>query len=312
LGSWLSRGLDATEVVTTLFWCSIFLAFPLGWALSFPYDDVVKRLGEITLFFCQPGGVFGVAIVGALFKYGSSILETILDVDTYLRDAPEDATPRAKIFERFVSTLRYVASYRDEKGRGYDKVVIVAHSLGSLISADLLRFLKRQQSSNAYDPQLAPYNFAGDCSGKPIEMRLLTMGAPKRQLLNRFFPYLYEWVRPRPDHGLEPLPLPLPASPDPVIAQNATPQPSQLGVALWVNAYRSGDYVGRSIWLDEWYLRTTGSYKHGQYAQPIHKADDAAGERAATRIEMCIGAGAHTRYWDDTAPDVAEVLNWMI
>ena len=28
--------------------------------------------------------------------------------------------------------------------------------------------------------------------------------------------------------------------------------------------------------------------------------------------EMCIGAGAHTHYWDDTAPDIAEQLNALI
>ena len=34
LGSWLSRGLDATSVVTFLFWCSIFLALPAVYALG--------------------------------------------------------------------------------------------------------------------------------------------------------------------------------------------------------------------------------------------------------------------------------------
>ena len=28
--------------------------------------------------------------------------------------------------------------------------------------------------------------------------------------------------------------------------------------------------------------------------------------------EFCIGAGAHTHYWDDTAPDIAEALNELI
>jgi hypothetical protein len=29
-------------------------------------------------------------------------------------------------------------------------------------------------------------------------------------------------------------------------------------------------------------------------------------------MEFCIGAGAHTHYWDDTAPDIAQALNQFI
>jgi hypothetical protein len=32
----------------------------------------------------------------------------------------------------------------------------------------------------------------------------------------------------------------------------------------------------------------------------------------ATRVESCIGPGAHTHYWDRTAPDVAQKLNELI
>lgn len=33
---------------------------------------------------------------------------------------------------------------------------------------------------------------------------------------------------------------------------------------------------------------------------------------ARTESEFCIGAGAHTHYWDDTAPDIAQALNALI
>jgi hypothetical protein len=242
------------------------------------------------------------AALALVVKYGSPVLGAILDVDTYLRASPEKATPRAKIAERYVSLLRYITRYRGADGRGYDSVVIVAHSLGTLISADLLRFLKE-----AGDPELAAMGLAGRniVNQGHVSIRLLTMGSPIRQLLNRFFPYLYDWVRDEPDNGLHPLPNPVkPATA--TIAASALPDPADLGVAEWVNAYRSGDYVGRSLWLDEWYCRTAGSADQGEYPQPIYKA------KAGARTEACIGAGAHTHYWDDTAPDVAEFLNQLI
>lgn len=299
LGTWLSRGLDATSVITFLFWCSIFLipaiyAFGLDWpsGLRTATDHIVQSFAAFAT----------AATLAVVLKYGSPVLDAILDVDTYLRTSPQHATPRAKIVERYVSLLRYIARYRGPDGRGYDSVVIVAHSLGTLISADLLRFLKA-----AGDPELASLGLAGEDVPNQggVSIKFLTMGSPIRQLLNRFFPYLYDWVRDEPDNGLGPLPHPV-LNPPPNIAPGALPDPAELGVIQWVNTYRSGDYVGRSIWLDEWYCRTPGTATGGRYPEPIYSAT------AGTRCEMCIGAGAHTHYWDDTAPDVAERLNSLI
>ncbi len=189
-------------------------------------------------------------------------------------------------------------------GRGYDSIVIVAHSLGSLISADLLRFLHAE----GYDA-LAPLGLAGEFEQHQgsISLKLLTMGNPTRQLLNRFFPYLYDWVRENPDNGTRPLPTPVAVPPaDPTFDPGALPDPAELGLATWVNVYRSGDYVGRSLWLTEWYRRTKGGNDAGGYPEPLYVASFEG------RSETCIGAGAHTHYWDDTAPDVAEQLNTLI
>lgn len=163
-----------------------------------------------------------------------------VDHGTYLRTSPADATPRAKIVERYVSLLRYLVRYRDPiDGRGYDSVVIVAHSLGSLISADLLRFLQAEG-----DDALAPLGLAGEFeqSQGSIPLKLLTMGNPTRQLLNRFFPYLYDWVRENPDNGMQPLPAPIaisPAVPPPFIALGALPDPADLGLKEWVSCRRT-------------------------------------------------------------------------
>jgi hypothetical protein len=113
-----------------------------------------------------------------LARSGGVVLGIVLDVDTYLRDTPREALPRARIFERYMSTLRYIDTFVDPAhDRGYDEIVIIAHSL---ISCDLLHFL---QSRYSLEEKI--------CT--PI--KLLTMGNPARQLLNRFFPYLYDWVR---------------------------------------------------------------------------------------------------------------------
>ena len=58
------------------------------------------------------------------------------------------------------------------------------------------------------------------------------------------------------------------------------PDPDELSVDQWSNFYRSGDYVGRSLWHQD--------------------------------ADLCIGAGAHTHYWDKTAPKIAEELDFLI
>ena len=212
-------------------------------------------------------------------KSGQSVLSTILDVDTYLRASPINATPRATIFERYISTLRYLRAYRDVQGHGYDQIIIVAHSLRALISGDLLFYLQSEEGRKEwYDSDAKGPKFTS------VPMTLFTVGNPVRQLLNRFFPYLYDWVRPVPDNGEHPLPAPASLN-DARIGDDALPDPSALGLARWVNAYRSGDYVGRSIWLDEWYHRPAYSV-----ASPLPHV---VASKDNNRQEMCIGGGAH-------------------
>jgi hypothetical protein len=90
------------------------------------------------------------------------------------------------------------------------------------------------------------------------------------------------------------------------------PDPVALGLTQWVNTYRSGDYVGRSLWLQEWYMRNTDGDREGRYPDSILREGLLTGPNKDKKVEMCIGAGAHTRYWDDCAPDVSETLDGMI
>ncbi len=294
MGKWLSRGLDATVIGVALLWTAAFF-MPVLFLILHGEKVDFRSLDSPTALVLQWLGLAtgSLAILASVAKSGSSVLGIILDVDNYLRTSPKEKTPRARIVERYVSLLRYLA---DEKNGGYERIVILAHSLGALISGDLLLYLKAEG-----DPDLSGFGL-----GTKIPIRLFTMGDPARQFLNRFFPYLYEWVRDTPDNGLTHLGKLTPTRPNTRIER--TPNPNGLGLERWVNAYRSGDYIGRSLWLNEWYGRTTTGT--GEYPQAISVAQDNA--MPPTREEMCIGAGAHQHYWDQSAPDIAEKLDLLI
>ena len=313
MGGWLSRGLDSTKIATGFAWCAAigvpFLFICLyqkwmwnnyhgiwiwnhyfGWTRSSNYSLIHATTAILEYMGIA---VTSAAVLAGLAGSGTSVLGIILDVDNYLRTSPKDATPRARIMERYVSLLDYISNYRDPAdGLGYDRIVIVAHSLGALISADLLRFLQVQGDS----PR--------------IEVRLFTMGNPLRQLLNRFFPYLYEWIHAVPDNSKTPLPCQEQPQTVPTISNGEWPDPNLLGVSTWVNAYRSGDYVGRSLWLNEWYNREQED--RGPEDPPGKIKIISSGNHHGQREEMCIGAGAHQHYWDQSAPDIAEKLDGLI
>jgi hypothetical protein len=328
LGDWLSRGLDSTRAVTSLFWHSI-LTVPL----VFGFLDYLYSRGELDFYFAKHNSVAnslgfaiaisltmlnlvgsklaisGAAIATIIYRYGRAPLDILLDVDSYLRTSPLENAPRARIAERYVSLLRYIAERKDPvepQQPFYGSVVIVAHSLGALISADLLHFLKEEP-----DEALRSLGYGGKNQGSAeIKIRLLTFGNPLRQLLNRFFPHIYWWVREEPDNGVRPVAKAAGVPPD-LAHVPTTPQVSDLGsaVKLWFNGYRSGDFVGRMLWSDRWYSRNKKGATRGQYPEEITIIRDAG---TNTRAEMCIGLGGHNDYWNRTAPDMAEQLDKLI
>lgn len=325
-GDWLSRGLDYTAVLVRLSWFAIVpvqLTFGilhlLSWHNVLPHDSSIYNfvvfMSESTLPLIKGTGTIVVisaaAVAAGLLKYGSTILDTVLDVDNYLRISPKKETPRACIAERCTSLLRYIAAPIHDKG--YDRLIIVGHSLGSLVTADLLRFLKRSyhprpndKPPRACDPSLNAYGFNG--SEPSIPIYFLSMGNPVRQLLNRFFPHLYAWVARQPDNSspdtelVDALDMPIAQIP-----VDALPDPKSMCVKGWLNAYRSGDYVGRFLWLGPWLARNEKAHCEGAI---ILRTDGTGGP--STRAEMCIGIGAHTHYWDRTAPDIADMLEKLI
>lgn len=246
LGVWFTNGLTLLPLAVDAFafaWMSVAAGLVLKWN---PRQAV---FAAATLLLSS-------AFVGKVIPAASSALDVMLDVDNYLREHPRDRTPRARIAERFTSLLRVVAA------ENYDSVIIVAHSQGSVIAADLLRFLR---ISN--DPVFAALK------GKLV---FFTMGNPLRALYWRAFPPLYTWM----DAANEPT------------AKNA------LGIPLWINAYRSGDYVGRWIWRGDSGQGVWDRQKIYHQGQPEE--------------EFCVGAGAHLHYWDATADDVGAKLAQLV
>jgi hypothetical protein len=120
------------------------------------------------------GGAVTIAALGSRFTrtFGRLrvALDAVLDVDNYFGDPPNRQPPRARIFSRYAALLGYL------RDRGYARVVIVSHSQGTVISADLLRYLHVGRRLRA---------IAGET---PIA--LVTVGSPLRDLYAARFPLL--------------------------------------------------------------------------------------------------------------------------
>lgn len=209
------------------------------------------------------------------------VLDTILDVDNYLRLHPQDDTPRGRIFARYLSLLRYLYEWRDpQDNQPYDGIVIVSHSQGTVITADLLRLL-----SSDLDDSLFPAKY------KKPSVYLFTMGSPLKQLYNFAFPDLYDWV----------------TNPRKLITQlHNLGTIRNINVKEWVNAYRSGDYIGRNIWTTD---TNKNVYKLNQ--EKFKKNYNKSSQETIIR-EYCIGAGGHTHYWNTHAPEIAQEIDELI
>lgn len=203
----------------------------------------------------------GVATFGWLLRKPLYIIVGIsLDVINHLRIHPLKSNPRARIAARYFSLLKFLQNWKNKNGHGYDACIIIAHSQGTVITADFLRFLKNEQKKAHHTNHNSIFS-----KSKPIYF--FSVGCPLRQLYNARFPYQYAWV--------------------------TNNKITDLGVKLWVNAYRSGDYVGRQLFVPDetaWMIDKSTPYKTNLFE------------------EFCIGPGAHTHYLDDFGKDIASKL----
>jgi hypothetical protein len=87
--------------------------------------------------------------------------------------------------------------------------------------------------------------------------------------------------------------------------EKAGPAAADLGATEWVNACRSGDYVGRFIW--------TPHTDAARFAIATVGADGrVAARRAGDRTEFCLGAGGHTHYFSDDAAALAAEIERLV
>jgi hypothetical protein len=295
LGNWLSAGVRrlgtafsyllplgavAGSVLYLAFVLRTFtLTMGVGGELTLWIVDVLDLFEGETLVAAGKwlaGGVLTLAALGARFTQTFGRLrvaiDAVLDIDNYFADPPNRRPPRARIFSRFASLLGYL------RAAGYARVVIVSHSQGTVISADLLRHLHAQ----------------GRLRGLVGTMRLslVTVGSPLRDLYAERFPLLYRWMGAR----------------EPVFAR-AGPAAADLGAAEWVNACRSGDYVGRFIWTPS----TDPALAGPRFGVAAVGADGRVeAQRAGDRSEFCLGAGAHTHYFSNDASALAIEIERLV
>jgi len=220
-------------------------------------------------------------------------LDVAMDVDNHFREFPRTNIPRAHIFSRYAALLDHV------RAQDYERVVVVSHSQGTVISAELLRFL----SSRA---QLAPTpDDAPLLGGRPLPpVSLLTVGCPLRQLYGSRFPGLYAWV----------------------LAKNGSvfgPRAADIGVRRWMNGFCSGDYVGRWLWSSAGHDAvlqhpTANAVGHDPFGRvdaytgfnPMPPAE--ARLHAAREVEVCLGLGAHTHYFERDQTTVAWMVDYLV
>ena len=253
LGHWLDSGIVLSRYASHLLFTGLLVLLPGLAAYQLFHGGMtvdttaLKVLGTLLV---AAGGA-AIALRGALFKGLTRTIGIAFDVDNWMKERPLEKNPRGRILLRYISLLGHIAR------EGYDRVVIVSHSQGTVISADLLRYLRRYPCSSLV--------------GLP-PIRLMTFGCPLRQLYGARFPHLYEWA------------ITHPVSPH-------TPDFHTLyAVERWSNCYRSGDYVGRSLW--------TRKDAYAITAAP-----------SASLPEICLEAGAHTHYFDATATLVGQVID---
>ncbi len=311
LGRWLTAGFRHLDRATSLI---VGFGVVLGLLVAASFYAPIAALAELQREVAglsdrllQPLVMTAAGIVAILVAFGRLLsqylpalrgpLDIALDVDNHFREFPRTGIPRARIFSRYAALLREVAA------SGCDRVVIVAHSQGSVISAELLRYLcsdgHHAPGADAR-PRLDGLDLPPIC--------LLTLGCPLRQLYAARFPTLYRWILCR--HG-----------------RVSGPRASDIGVQRWINAFCSGDYIGRWLWSTH---RDEGGRADALGHPMVDGTDPTAFGRgdayagfdpmppavqpfdSARELEVCLGLGAHTHYFEPEQHTVAWLIDRLV
>ncbi len=316
LGRWLTAGYRRFDLfvlgvaivgvlmsfgIATLFFATLFdLAGHHDWmaALERRASDATQLLLKPLIFSAAGVGAALSLLGGTLSRHIPSLrgpLDIALDIDNHFREFPRTNIPRARIFSRYAALLDHIAA------QGYERVVIVAHSQGTVISAELLRFLSSRDQC-APRPGDSPRLDRAGTALPPVS--LLTVGCPLRQLYAARFPGLYAWVLANNGHMFG-------------------PRAADIGVQRWMNAFSSGDYVGRWLWsratpgtrLDHPMTNVVAHEPFGRrdvYAGFHPTPPDETHLRDAREVEVCLGLGAHTHYFERDQTTVAWLIDWLV
>ena len=324
LGRWLTSGYGAIERLVRLWGlvvapAAVVLALALltpqfgrlGFEITLPWlsrwitdgDSAVQALSSEWLsriMIVVAGTTVGLLALGKVairrLQALRGPLDAALDVDNHFREFPRQAISRVRILERYVALLEHL------RVQGYARVVIVAHSQGTVITADLLRYLQQRHRLGApargAPGQVDIERLRAWLDG--AELRLLTVGSPLRQLYALRFPARYAWV-------LEPVQA---RGARPADRDWLGPQPHQLGVTQWSNLWGSGDYVGRWLWAARDDSHPTPLQGDpARYSKITVQGTDARGARWQ---DHCLGGDAHTHYFDLSQTEVAAELKAMV
>lgn len=310
LGRWLSGGYRHLEAaLTVLAMASVLVAGVVGVVLLLARFGILPEdlFGETPIEWFAPLServlkplvLSAATAAAALSAFGGVLsryvpwlrlpLDVALDVDNHFREFPRQAIPRARIFSRYVALLEHLAA------QGYDRIVIVAHSQGTVISAELLRYLQhraQRQADAGIDDRVT--RLWPLLQGK---VELLTAGCPLRQLYAARFPVLYAWVGRTAAPG------------------RSGPLAADVGANRWVNLYTTGDYVGRWLWCDPPpALDTVGG--RATLCDPAPDSAPTAAPTAGpiTRAErdVCLGSGAHTHYFEQGGTHAARWIDSLV
>lgn len=315
LGRWLTGGYRLADglmlliclagVAISLAVMYVFAGLPLPSFLQDHFEEWRRSLAQMSrvwltpLVFSAAGLVAALSLLGGvLSRYVPAVrapLDVALDVDNYFREFPRKKIPRARIFARYVALLEHVAA------QGCDRIVVVAHSQGCVISAETLRWLREARRLGVAETPARARLFeqlAGD-------VRLLTAGCPLRQLYAARFPTLYRWVLRK----------------DGVFCG---PRAEDIGVRQWLNAFTSGDYVGRWLWSRDGPNDDLLGHPLAEVLHPgalgrasVYDAfaptpPDGGELDAASEAETCLGVGAHTHYFEPDQREVAWLVDYLV
>jgi hypothetical protein len=272
----MRRGTEIFKIGLLVLWIVLALCIYLQGSTA----SRLQALNHWTLY--ALGGFFFILVfprgpLQGVAKGFGAVLDTILDVINWLRPYPNAATPRARICARYTSLLRHLCSPA-ACGKTYDKIIIVAHSQGNMVTTDLFRYLTAANTHGACEPGLEPIFQATPT----IKVSYLSLASPLRQIYCLRFPHQYAWARSEFTTG-----TPL------------RPTAQVFHMEQITNAFHAGDYIGRHLWTDP---ESDASFI------PVNISENPAGR---TR-EFCLGSGGHLHYFDPASLAVVQGINRLI